>query len=72
MTELTKLSQREAEVLLDLSMKASRDNDILRILALLGLIYLPLTLGSVSFPTPAHFVTIVDSILSSPSWVWNT
>lgn len=46
MTELTRLSQREAEMLLDLSMKASRDNDILKTLALLGLIYLPATLVS--------------------------
>ncbi|OAL45368.1 hypothetical protein IQ07DRAFT_591692 [Pyrenochaeta sp. DS3sAY3a] len=46
MTELTKLSHKEAEMLLDLSMKGSRDNDILKTLALLGLIYLPATLVS--------------------------
>jgi hypothetical protein len=52
MTELSRLSQKEAEMLIDLSMKASRDNDILKTLALLGLIYLPATLVSVSYLHP--------------------
>ncbi|KAF2739367.1 hypothetical protein EJ04DRAFT_549088 [Polyplosphaeria fusca] len=46
MTELQRLSQQEAEILLGLTMKASRDTDILKTLTMLTLIYLPASLVS--------------------------
>lgn len=52
MTKLTKLSQDENVLLLQLSRKASRDAEIIKILTLLTLTYLPASLVSVSTHLP--------------------
>lgn len=57
MTELQRLSQEEAEILLEFTMKASRDTDVLKTLTMLTLIYLPASL--VSSMMGMGYITIV-------------
>ena len=47
MTELARYSQMETNLIRQLTRKASRDTDIVKVLALLGLIYLPAAIVSV-------------------------
>jgi Mg2+ and Co2+ transporter CorA len=48
MTEMTRLSQRENEMVLQLTQKASRDTDTVKTLTLMALVYLPASFVSVS------------------------
>ena len=47
MTELARYSQMETNLIRQLTKKASRDTDIVKVLTLLGLIYLPAAIISV-------------------------
>lgn len=48
MTDLTKLTQDENAILVQLSKKASRDTDTIKFLTLLTLVYVPASLVAVS------------------------
>ena len=48
MAELTQLSRDDNELMVELTQKASRDTDILQIVTLLGMVYLPAAFVAVS------------------------
>ena len=50
MTEMTQMSRDEGQAMLKLSEKTSRDTDVMKILTLLALIYLPASFVAVSTP----------------------
>jgi len=48
MTEMTRLTRQENGMMVQLTKKASRDQDILKVITLIALVYLPASFVSVS------------------------